>query len=78
MSDAFCAVGIKCKDTGLKQAGTVLEQGFGGKTGKVIWGIGLLAAGQSSTMTGTFAGTTVMRISRFGVSRSSVPFFRSA
>lgn len=42
-------------DLSLKTASTALEQ-FVGKTAKYIWAIGLLAAGQSSTMTGTYAG----------------------
>ena len=29
----------------------------------VIWGLGLLAAGQSSTMTGTYSGQFVMEVS---------------
>ena len=31
-----------------------------GTSGKYIWAVGLLAAGQASTMTGTFAGQHVM------------------
>ena len=31
-----------------------------GDTGKYLWAVGLLAAGQASTMTGTFAGQYVM------------------
>jgi len=31
-----------------------------GESAKYIWAIGLLAAGQSSTMTGTYAGQFVM------------------
>ena len=49
----------KCCGIGLNNAGTALE-GFLGKNAKFVWAIGLLAAGQSSTMTGTFAGQFVM------------------
>ena len=49
----------KCCGIGLHNAGTALE-GFLGKSAKFVWAIGLLAAGQSSTMTGTFAGQFVM------------------
>ena len=38
---------------GLKEAGDKLEEEFG-KAAKYLWAIGLLAAGQSSTMTGIF------------------------
>jgi len=47
------------KNVGLQTAGIYLYQEFGRAT-EVIWGIGLLAAGQSSTMTGTYAGQYVM------------------
>lgn len=48
-----------CCSVGLQNAGTALE-GLLGSGAKYIWGIGLLAAGQASTMTGTFAGQFVM------------------
>jgi len=47
-------------DIGLAEAGEVLGDRFG-NAAKIIWAIGLLAAGQSSTMTGTFAGQFVMQ-----------------
>jgi NRAMP (natural resistance-associated macrophage protein)-like metal ion transporter len=43
----------------LESASTALERNFG-TSAKYIWAIGLLAAGQSSTMTGTYAGQFVM------------------
>jgi len=46
-------------DLSLTDAAKALERVFG-KASKYIWGIGLLAAGQSSTMTGTYAGQFVM------------------
>eukprot|EP00486_Rosalina_sp_Unknown_P002978 CAMPEP_0201568470 /NCGR_PEP_ID=MMETSP0190_2-20130828/9564_1 /ASSEMBLY_ACC=CAM_ASM_000263 /TAXON_ID=37353 /ORGANISM="Rosalina sp." /LENGTH=405 /DNA_ID=CAMNT_0047989629 /DNA_START=47 /DNA_END=1261 /DNA_ORIENTATION=- len=46
-------------DIGLKSAGDNLEQRFG-SFAKYMWGVGLLAAGQASTMTGTFAGQYAM------------------
>jgi natural resistance-associated macrophage protein len=46
-------------DVGLSSAGTYLGERFGDVT-KIIWAIGLLAAGQSSTMTGTYTGQFVM------------------
>ncbi|KAL4435104.1 hypothetical protein ABPG74_003597 [Tetrahymena malaccensis] len=57
-------------DIDLSSAATVLEDNFG-TASKYIWGIGLLAAGQSSTLTGTLAGQFVMsgfikmRVSKF-------------
>jgi natural resistance-associated macrophage protein 2 len=42
-------------DLNLRNADKALEAAFG-TASKIIWGIGLLAAGQSSTMTGTYAG----------------------
>jgi natural resistance-associated macrophage protein len=46
-------------EIGLKEAGNALAVAFGERA-KVIWAIGLLAAGQSSTMSGTLAGQFVM------------------
>ncbi|KAL6993810.1 hypothetical protein U1Q18_011924 [Sarracenia purpurea var. burkii] len=47
---------------GLVNAGQYLKEKFGGGVFPIlyIWGIGLLAAGQSSTMTGTYAGQFIM------------------
>lgn len=47
------------KNLDLHNASVVLEESFG-SAAKYIWAIGLLAAGQSSTMTGTYAGQFVM------------------
>lgn len=49
----------KCQSIGLSNADKALSF-FNGKTASYIWAAGLLAAGQSSTMTGTFAGQYVM------------------
>ena len=46
-------------DLNLRNADQALQQSFGSGA-RVIWGLGLLAAGQSSTMTGTYAGQFVM------------------
>mmetsp|Transcript_248 Transcript_248/g.538 ORF Transcript_248/g.538 Transcript_248/m.538 type:complete len:355 (+) Transcript_248:1195-2259(+) len=48
-----------CMPIGLQGAATALEACLG-KASSTIWAIGLLAAGQSSTMTGTYAGQFVM------------------
>lgn len=47
---------------GLVNAGQYLQERYGGGVCPLlyIWGIGLLAAGQSSTMTGTYAGQFIM------------------
>ncbi|PKI42609.1 metal transporter Nramp2-like [Punica granatum] len=47
---------------GLVNAGQYLEEKYGGGLLLIlyIWGIGLLAAGQSSTITGTYAGQFIM------------------
>ncbi|XVE87044.1 hypothetical protein DITRI_Ditri18aG0084300 [Diplodiscus trichospermus] len=47
---------------GLVNAGQYLQEKFGGGLFPIlyIWGIGLLAAGQSSTITGTYAGQFIM------------------
>ncbi|XP_021759474.1 metal transporter Nramp2-like [Chenopodium quinoa] len=47
---------------GLENAGRYLEEKYGGGPLPIlyIWGIGLLAAGQSSTITGTYAGQFIM------------------
>jgi NRAMP (natural resistance-associated macrophage protein)-like metal ion transporter len=47
-------------DIYLYNAHQSLEQSFG-VNAKYIWAIGLMAAGQSSTMTGTYAGQFVMQ-----------------
>jgi len=46
-------------DLNLRNADKALEASFG-TAASIIWGIGLLASGQSSTMTGTYAGQFVM------------------
>ncbi|KAL5707020.1 Natural resistance-associated macrophage protein 2 [Ranunculus cassubicifolius] len=47
---------------GLANAGQFLEDNYGGGSLPIlyIWGVGLLAAGQSSTITGTYAGQFIM------------------
>lgn len=47
---------------GLLNAGQYLQEKYGGGLFPIlyIWGIGLLAAGQSSTITGTYAGQFIM------------------
>ncbi|KAL5559131.1 hypothetical protein UlMin_035342 [Ulmus minor] len=47
---------------GLVNAGQFLQEKYGGGVFPIlyIWGIGLLAAGQSSTITGTYAGQFIM------------------
>ncbi|KAL1310436.1 hypothetical protein AAHE18_17G247500 [Arachis hypogaea] len=55
--------GTKQADSmGLVNAGQYLEEKYGGGIFPIlyIWGIGLLAAGQSSTITGTYAGQFIM------------------
>lgn len=43
------------EDFGLQHAGEYLARNFGASY-KYIWGLGLLAAGQASTMSGTYTG----------------------
>ncbi|KAL4434926.1 hypothetical protein ABPG74_021265 [Tetrahymena malaccensis] len=50
---------VKAGEIKLSNAGDVLAGSFG-QSAKYIWGIGLLASGQSSTLTGTLAGQYVM------------------
>lgn len=51
-----------CGDIGLADAGDTLRRLFGGhgEIGRTMFALGLLAAGQASTMTGTMAGQFVM------------------
>jgi len=49
----------KADEIGLATAGEYLREKYG-SVSQYIWAIGLLAAGQSSTMTGTYAGQFVM------------------
>ncbi|KAF9619594.1 hypothetical protein IFM89_007915 [Coptis chinensis] len=52
----------KADSIGLVNAGQFLQEKYGGGVFPIlyIWGIGLLAAGQSSTITGTYAGQFIM------------------
>jgi len=49
----------ECDEIGLQMAGSALKKLLG-NAASTVWAIGLLAAGQSSVMTGTFAGQYVM------------------
>ena len=48
-----------CAEIGLAAAAPALAKALG-EFGRIMWGVGLLAAGQASTMTATFAGQFVM------------------
>lgn len=48
-----------CQEIGLAEAGEAVRESLGGYA-KIVWAIGLLASGQASTMTGTYAGQFVM------------------
>ncbi|GMF38912.1 unnamed protein product [Phytophthora fragariaefolia] len=48
-----------CQQVGLKEAGTAVSSALG-HYAKIIWAVGLVASGQASTMTGTYAGQFVM------------------
>ncbi|KAG7386201.1 hypothetical protein PHYPSEUDO_000522 [Phytophthora pseudosyringae] len=48
-----------CQQVGLKEAGEAVSSSLG-HYAKVIWAVGLVASGQASTMTGTYAGQFVM------------------
>ncbi|GAB9463219.1 Metal ion transporter [Globisporangium polare] len=48
-----------CQEIGLAEAGEAVREALGGYA-KVVWAVGLLASGQASTMTGTYAGQFVM------------------
>ncbi|EOY15788.1 hypothetical protein QUC31_000721 [Theobroma cacao] len=52
----------QANNIGLVNAGQYLQEKYGGGVFPIlyIWGIGLLAAGQSSTITGTYAGQFIM------------------
>ncbi|CAI9111328.1 OLC1v1011530C1 [Oldenlandia corymbosa var. corymbosa] len=52
----------QAKDIGLVNAGQYLQDKYGGGLLPIlyIWAVGLLAAGQSSTITGTYAGQFIM------------------
>jgi len=52
--------GPHAEDIGLKNAGAYLGRQYGDVM-RIIWGMGLVAAGQSSTMTGAYAGQWVMQ-----------------
>jgi NRAMP (natural resistance-associated macrophage protein)-like metal ion transporter len=56
----FYIDGVPNNDIGLFEAGDNLRERFG-RGAQLVWAIGLLASGQSSTMTGTFAGQFVMQ-----------------
>lgn len=46
---------------GLRNAADALQGALGGETARIIWAVGVLAAGQSATMTGTWAGQFIMQ-----------------
>lgn len=48
-----------CQEIGLAEAGEAVREALGGYA-KIVWAVGLLASGQASTMTGTYAGQFVM------------------
>ncbi|KAG7398058.1 hypothetical protein PHYBOEH_011789 [Phytophthora boehmeriae] len=48
-----------CQQVGLKEAGEAVSRSLG-HYAKIIWAVGLVASGQASTMTGTYAGQFVM------------------
>ncbi|CAH9077880.1 unnamed protein product [Cuscuta epithymum] len=52
----------RAENIGLVNAGQYLQERYGSGSFPIlyIWGVGLLAAGQSSTMTGTYAGQFIM------------------
>jgi natural resistance-associated macrophage protein len=54
------AAGEALQDIGLENAGQFLGRTYGPAM-VYIWALGLLAAGQSSTMTGTYTGQFVMQ-----------------
>jgi natural resistance-associated macrophage protein len=56
----FFIDGVGRDDIGLFEAGDNLKERFG-SAAQIVWAIGLLGSGQSSTMTGTFAGQFVMQ-----------------
>ena len=55
----------------MESAGKVLEDNLG-SYGKYLWGVGLLASGQASTMTGAFAGQYSMQ----GFLRLKMPMWK--
>eukprot|EP01135_Chromosphaera_perkinsii_P008506 Nk52_evm1s1372 gene=Nk52_evmTU1s1372 len=52
--------GIDVDDIGLRSAGEFLLAKYG-QFSYIVWGVGLLASGQSSTMTGTYSGQFIMQ-----------------
>jgi natural resistance-associated macrophage protein 2 len=48
-----------CQEIGLAEAGNAVKEALGGYA-RTVWAVGLLASGQASTMTGTYAGQFVM------------------
>jgi len=61
--DVLCSsdtgVAGTCSEIGLDQAGVALKEAMG-QAGMTVWALGLLAAGQASTMSTTIAGQIVM------------------
>jgi len=49
---------VEDKDLTIQNAGEILDSQF--RYGHIVWGLGLLAAGQSATLAGTMAGQFVM------------------
>ncbi len=60
VDDGFGTVSnMTCRDIGLSEADGALHKSLGAEA-RLVWGVGLLASGQSSTMTGTYVGQFVM------------------
>lgn len=52
----------QCSDLTLNNASLLLQNVLGRKTASIFYGIALLASGQSSTITGTYAGQYIMQV----------------
>uniref|UniRef100_A0A7S1C5G1 Natural resistance-associated macrophage protein n=1 Tax=Bicosoecida sp. CB-2014 TaxID=1486930 RepID=A0A7S1C5G1_9STRA len=58
---AVCPPGEQCtSQIGLSTAGSALSDALGSTGAQTIWALGVLAAGQASTLTGTYAGQFIM------------------
>lgn len=51
-----------CSDLTLNNASVLLQNVLGRKTASIFYGIALFASGQSSTITGTYAGQYIMQV----------------
>ena len=63
----------ECNDLTLNSASFLLKNVLGRKSASIIYAVALLASGQSSTITGTYAGQYIMQVTMLLVLHNRLP-----